>query len=199
MWRTLQEAREEIVRRYGISPSTFHTWISRYRETLEKEGVIKTEQKGLKKEVVEVEIEKFTKFFKEKLEKKEKKSKTDIDKKRFIEMLKETFQIKHLETNRILELSYNSKKVIVAITGACSDLTIIEAIKVHKKIKDKTENFPIVVICFLKSSVASKKMVEYKNELFEIIKPCLKNTFIISYDGNFSNFLKKMKKVLNIQ
>ena len=58
-WKPLAEAREELCKEYGISPSTFHTWLSRYKDKLLKSDAIKIRKVGQKEEVSHINLEKF--------------------------------------------------------------------------------------------------------------------------------------------
>jgi len=59
-----KKAKDEIVKRLGIRETTFYTWLRRYGEILEREGIIKFTRKGKRKETAEIDVERFIEFIK---------------------------------------------------------------------------------------------------------------------------------------
>jgi len=64
-----KKAREEIVKKLRVRETTFYTWLRRYGDILEKEGIIKYTRKGKKKELAEVDVERFIEFIERRGEK----------------------------------------------------------------------------------------------------------------------------------
>ena len=60
----VNKAKEEIVKRLGVKESTFYTWLRRYGDILEREGIVKFAEKGDRKTLVEIDVERFIEFIK---------------------------------------------------------------------------------------------------------------------------------------
>jgi len=60
----VNRAKEEIIERLGVKESTFYTWLRRYGEILEREGIVKFAEKGDRKTLVEIDVERFIEFIK---------------------------------------------------------------------------------------------------------------------------------------
>jgi len=100
----VSKAKEEIIKRLGVKESTFYTWLRRYGDVLEREGIVKFAEKGDRKTLIEVDVEKFIEFIK-------KRSKSP----------KESFRVEETVIKKVEE--YLSKK-------KGSDIFIIESPKI---------------------------------------------------------------------